>query len=56
MFACPGETDATASNKCIANLLSLEPAYSVIFAGIRLFHERTLIETASQQGNRRTDW
>lgn len=55
MFGGPGETDATVQQG-IANLLSLEPAYSVIFAGIRLFHGAPLIETARQQGKIPADW
>ena len=55
MFGGPGETDDTV-RQGIANLLALEPAYSVIFAGIRLLHGAPLLETARQQGKIPADW
>ena len=55
MFGGPGETYDTV-REGIDNLLALEPAYSVIFAGIRLLHGAPLLETARREGKIPPDW
>lgn len=49
MFGGPGETWETV-DEGMANLRSIEPAYSIIFPGIRVFDGAPLIEIARREG------
>ncbi len=55
MFGGPGETEETVTSG-IANLRSLEPAYSIIFSGIRILTGAPLLELARKQGIVPSDW
>lgn len=55
MFGGPGETWATV-DEGIANLRALEPAYSIVFPGIRVFDGAPLIEIARDEALLPADW
>ena len=55
MFGGPGETEQTVMDG-IANLRSLEPAYSIIFSGIRILPGTPLLDLARKQGMVPPDW
>jgi radical SAM superfamily enzyme YgiQ (UPF0313 family) len=55
MFGGPGETEET-TMAGISNLRSLEPAYSIIFSGIRILTGAPLLELAKKQGIVPSDW
>lgn len=55
MFGGPGETWETVKEG-IANMRSLEPVFSVIFAGIRVLSGAPLIETVRREGKIPPDW
>lgn len=55
MFGGPGETWQTV-REGIANMRSLEPVFSVIFAGIRVLSGAPLIETVRREGKIPPGW